>query len=77
MTDRLGLIQAAAEEGDGLGRSLFDVVPRLGEGVGQQLNHICEVGDRATMSLEYEVDNGEIGFYEVTVAPSREKTRIR
>tara|TARA_A100001037_G_scaffold175887_1_gene157673 strand:- start:1051 stop:1941 length:891 start_codon:yes stop_codon:yes gene_type:complete len=68
VTDRLGLIQAAAEEDDVLGRSLFDVVPRLGEGVGQQLNHICEVGDRATMSLEYEDDNGEIGFYEVTVA---------
>jgi signal transduction histidine kinase len=69
VTGRTSLIDLMTPEDAILGHPLFDVVPRLGEGVRQQLNHICGQGERGVMSLEFEHDGGEIGFYEVTVAP--------
>lgn len=69
VTRRPGLIDADAPDDAVIGRSLYEVVPRLGEGVRQQLTHICEHGERASMSLEFEHATGDIGFYEMTVAP--------
>jgi signal transduction histidine kinase len=69
ITERPGFIAPDTPDDQVVGRILFDVVPRLGEGVRQQLTEICAMGERSSMSLEYEDEAGEIGFYEMTVAP--------
>lgn len=69
VTARRGLIDPLRPVEEVVGRSLFDVVPRLGEGVRQQLTRICESGERSVMGLEYEGEDGELRFYDVTVAP--------
>ncbi len=57
ITTRPRLIDHTTDDANIVGHLLFEVVPRLGE------------GDRSTLGLEYEDEVGEIGFYEVTVAP--------
>ena len=69
ITERSGLIGPNTPDDQVAGCVLFDVLPRLGEGVKQQLTRICELDQRSSMSLEYEDEHGEIGFYEMTVAP--------
>ena len=69
VTGRPGLIPPDVPDNALARRSLFDAIPRLGEGVRQQLTRIFELGERASMGLEFEHDGGEISFYEVTVAP--------
>ena len=69
ITERPGLIDPNTQEDAVIGEALFDVVSRLGEGVRQRLTRICELGERSTMGLEYELEDGQIGFYEMTIAP--------
>ncbi len=68
ITDRTPLIPASAQSGS----DLFEVVPRLGEGVRQNLTSIIRAEDLARMNLEYESDEGATDYFELTVAPNGE-----
>ena len=53
----------------GKGTDLFEAVPRLGEGIRQNLSILIQADQLARMSLEYENDDGETHYFELTVAP--------
>lgn len=65
ITERAPLIPTVS----GKGTDLFEAVPRLGEGVRQNLSILIQADQLARMSLEYENDDGETHYFELTVAP--------
>lgn len=66
ITDRAPLIPVTASPG----ADLFDALPRLGEGIRQNLATIIRAEDVARMNLEYEDEDGRTDYFELTVAPS-------
>lgn len=66
ITLRAPLIPQTASSGD----DLFKAVPRLGEGVRQNLTAIMRAQDLARMNLEYENEDGHTDYFELTVAPN-------
>ena len=66
ITVRGPLIPQTASSGD----DLFKALPRLGEGVRQNLTAIMRAEDPARMNLEYENEDGHTDYFELTVAPN-------
>lgn len=51
------------------GRNLFDLLPGLGEGVRRKMSAVLDTGDMSTMALEYDRADGEVRYFELTIAP--------
>jgi len=69
ITDKQCLLEGLATPAEAAGKDLFALVPHLGEGVHHALSQVMASGETATMQLDYENPDGELAYFEVTLAP--------